>query len=1223
MDTIMQIGGFPNLSTLARMNEKHNFHTTHNNNNNINKHNVCTNNTNNNHISESQTITIVTTPQSTGSIDTIASLKHYSMFPEWNRKTSFHKMKQMQSQEYQFMRQNMQSNRNPINSNKRIGGAGSTVIRSMDNNNDDYDDDDVDDDGNIDESDDDAEADGEHSTNNSNNDNNIINSPSPPKLTAQIQRNIGRKKISRIEVNEQSFQGATDQQQHQDIKRIATSTYPTSNRILLDIPCHVCEDHSSGKHYGIYACDGYKDLGTIINWRSIRRNRQYTCKSRGPTIASKSGIVVCRVDKSHRNQCRACRLTKCLEVGMNKDAVQHERGPRNSTLRRQVALYMNDHHNIHKSPVHRQSHQFYQHLHSQQQLSQSPTLSSLRQPTSFSQISQPLTSLSSSSSLSSALGTFLTPTQTLSTKSIHTNDLLSMTYGTSLNVNNIIDNKNDNKNETIHSNNPLSMNNIIDFANSAYMCLKSTGTSLSTSSTTPTITEVNTATNIATTTTVTTTYNDANHLGNILFSTANFTSCPTTSTVNINNNNNNINYYLNCLPSMFNLSNPFCLNFPNINYFPTINRCTIPLCDNNINNTISNNTNNVDSNSFVTTTNSITTTTATTTTTTTTNTTTNNSDSNIDMNDLTSSNQSEKLNIEANNQSNLQYQSYNLLNQKLLNNLHDNHDVNNSNNNSNSNNVLLSSEMLKSSINLNKSTYLLSNNENTYLNNLTNEQINIKHTWNKALAFAKLCLPDLFTYSSNVLYNNDNNLINSIDNDHCIDYYTKSLMPIQSLLKFTNNNNNINHEKLISLPPWLMSTYNYFTSCLLQSNSMNNNTIDINHHNINSMNSINQDYNILTGNKISDYSLHTIPISQPMVTTYPYISYYNDSSLLNLSSSQTIDDNKMKNSSNTCFLNDSELINKRCESVQQKENQYQPLPPSYSEAMKNQINTLSNGLLSMNNLNKPTTLTTTSTYSIFNQANNNNNNNNNNSNSSSSPIIHELFQLPFNSMPLIQQFNVSNPLISSPMFTSILENTITKCLPLNIIQFYLNQLLFQLIKWLCQFRPDYKMNEYFNYYKMHYLWLEFVCKPLVTSWNNIKKQDTDLLSTLSGSNSIIQLFSELIILKLNEKEMDWLKMVMLFSTSTKDELHDSVQQHPQYYALKYYQVILKGCPIRQGQILHLIQTLNSCINLKFGFPYTWIKYYLEYIFQLSTEKLQPILKHMMLTALETSDMIIT
>lgn len=29
-----------------------------------------------------------------------------------------------------------------------------------------------------------------------------------------------------------------------------------SGRILYDIPCKVCKDFSSGKHYGIYACDG-------------------------------------------------------------------------------------------------------------------------------------------------------------------------------------------------------------------------------------------------------------------------------------------------------------------------------------------------------------------------------------------------------------------------------------------------------------------------------------------------------------------------------------------------------------------------------------------------------------------------------------------------------------------------------------------------------------------------------------------------------------------------------------------------------------------------------------------------------------------------------------------------------------------------------------------------------------------------------------------------------
>ncbi|XP_064487720.1 nuclear receptor subfamily 2 group E member 1-like isoform X2 [Ornithodoros turicata] len=106
----------------------------------------------------------------------------------------------------------------------------------------------------------------------------------------------------------------------------------TSSRILLDIPCKVCLDHSSGKHYGIFACDGCAGFFK----RSIRRNRQYVCKARGPAANN------CPVDKTHRNQCRACRLRKCLEAGMNKEAVQHERGPRNSTLRRQVALYLKE-----------------------------------------------------------------------------------------------------------------------------------------------------------------------------------------------------------------------------------------------------------------------------------------------------------------------------------------------------------------------------------------------------------------------------------------------------------------------------------------------------------------------------------------------------------------------------------------------------------------------------------------------------------------------------------------------------------------------------------------------------------------------------------------------------------------------------------------------------------------------------------------------------------------
>ncbi|KAE8574001.1 dissatisfaction [Halyomorpha halys] len=96
---------------------------------------------------------------------------------------------------------------------------------------------------------------------------------------------------------------------------------------LLDIPCKVCGDRSSGKHYGIYSCDGCSGFFK----RSIHRNRVYTCKAQGELKGR------CPIDKTHRNQCRACRLNKCFQSAMNKDAVQHERGPRKPKLPKEPA----------------------------------------------------------------------------------------------------------------------------------------------------------------------------------------------------------------------------------------------------------------------------------------------------------------------------------------------------------------------------------------------------------------------------------------------------------------------------------------------------------------------------------------------------------------------------------------------------------------------------------------------------------------------------------------------------------------------------------------------------------------------------------------------------------------------------------------------------------------------------------------------------------------------
>ncbi|CAD6992918.1 unnamed protein product [Ceratitis capitata] len=129
-----------------------------------------------------------------------------------------------------------------------------------------------------------------------------------------------------MEKDPQKLQAIMDVAKVNMDKRYNSPSSPPS-RILYNIACQVCRDHSSGKHYGIFACDGCAGFFK----RSVRRARQYVCK------ATNGGP--CIVDKTHRNQCRACRLRKCFDAGMNKDSVQHERGPRSATMRKHAELY--------------------------------------------------------------------------------------------------------------------------------------------------------------------------------------------------------------------------------------------------------------------------------------------------------------------------------------------------------------------------------------------------------------------------------------------------------------------------------------------------------------------------------------------------------------------------------------------------------------------------------------------------------------------------------------------------------------------------------------------------------------------------------------------------------------------------------------------------------------------------------------------------------------------
>ncbi|XP_039973333.1 retinoic acid receptor alpha-B [Xiphias gladius] len=87
-------------------------------------------------------------------------------------------------------------------------------------------------------------------------------------------------------------------------------------------PCFVCQDKSSGYHYGVSACEGCKGFFR----RSIQKNMVYTCHR----------DKVCVINKVTRNRCQSCRLQKCLDVGMSKELVRNDRTKKKKEEKRQV-----------------------------------------------------------------------------------------------------------------------------------------------------------------------------------------------------------------------------------------------------------------------------------------------------------------------------------------------------------------------------------------------------------------------------------------------------------------------------------------------------------------------------------------------------------------------------------------------------------------------------------------------------------------------------------------------------------------------------------------------------------------------------------------------------------------------------------------------------------------------------------------------------------------------
>ncbi|CAD5226407.1 unnamed protein product [Bursaphelenchus xylophilus] len=131
-----------------------------------------------------------------------------------------------------------------------------------------------------------------------------------------LRQTYGQQKSDLMETSEPSF-GAENQTENKI--KLESQTEEEASAI-----CSVCNDEASGRHYGAFTCFGCKGFFR----RTVRANKVYTCRYEKQ----------CQIDKVGRNICRSCRFRKCLEVGMEPDAIRPDRdktgrqkNPRKST----------------------------------------------------------------------------------------------------------------------------------------------------------------------------------------------------------------------------------------------------------------------------------------------------------------------------------------------------------------------------------------------------------------------------------------------------------------------------------------------------------------------------------------------------------------------------------------------------------------------------------------------------------------------------------------------------------------------------------------------------------------------------------------------------------------------------------------------------------------------------------------------------------------------------
>uniref|UniRef100_A0A4W3GG67 Nuclear receptor subfamily 1, group I, member 2 n=1 Tax=Callorhinchus milii TaxID=7868 RepID=A0A4W3GG67_CALMI len=75
--------------------------------------------------------------------------------------------------------------------------------------------------------------------------------------------------------------------------------------------CRVCMDKATGYHFNVMTCEGCKGFFR----RAVKSNIRYSCPFQNS----------CVITKNSRRQCQACRLKRCLEIGMNKEMIMSDK----------------------------------------------------------------------------------------------------------------------------------------------------------------------------------------------------------------------------------------------------------------------------------------------------------------------------------------------------------------------------------------------------------------------------------------------------------------------------------------------------------------------------------------------------------------------------------------------------------------------------------------------------------------------------------------------------------------------------------------------------------------------------------------------------------------------------------------------------------------------------------------------------------------------------------